>query len=198
MTFVEKTEWAWDTSHLADPTAVVIGVNVLTARADPQSGSSGVCQSAIGCQPVRHDRSGLDEQQAERSLHFVAFEPAPCWRPTAASWVLDARRRAGRAGLLAHADASAANRLERSRSAGTGLALVRPIPQTRTHSNPGQGHSDRRCRTFARLEAEDRGLSHLFRVLVDFDISLGRDDEGLADYVRFLGSLVANEQLAAF
>jgi len=185
-----------DTSHLADPT-LLYGVNVLTARAD------------------RNQAPVVYANQPSVANLFGTIDPA---------WMSSGRAvtsfRGIRTGALLEADGGflvldAADVLAEPgswrmlmRALRTGLSEVVPPelgwPSSAQSLKPEPIPIQVRviltgdAETFARLEAEDRDFSHLFRVLVDFDISLGRDDEGLADYVRFLGSLVANEQLRHF
>ncbi len=182
-----------DTSHLAEPT-LLYGVNVLTARPDRQNA------------PVVY------ASQPSVANLFGTIDPA---------WMSSGRAvtsfRGIRTGALLEADGGflvldAADVLDEPgcwrmlmRALRTGLSEVvppelgwpysaqslkpEPIPvQLRVLLTGDQA-------TFDRLAAEDRDFEHLFRVLVDFDHSLARDQEGIDGYVRFMAGLVERESL---
>jgi len=182
-----------DTSHLAEPT-LLYGVNVLTARPDRQNA------------PVVY------ASQPSVANLFGTIDPA---------WMSSGRAvtsfRGIRTGALLEADGGflvldAADVLGEPgcwrmlmRALRTGLSEVvppelgwpysaqslkpEPIPvQLRVLLTGDQA-------TFDRLAAEDRDFEHLFRILVDFDHSLARDQEGIDAYVRFMAGLVERESL---
>jgi predicted ATP-dependent protease len=185
-----------DTSHLADPT-LLYGVNVLTSRADRQHA------------PIVH------VSQPSVASMFGTIDPA---------WMSSGRAitsfRGIRTGALLEADGGflvldAADVLAEPgswrmlmRALRTGLAEVVPPelgwPYSAQSLKPEPipikvrviliGDAD----THARLMREDRDFRHLFKVLVDFDHTIARDDEGCNSYLRFLAGLVERDRLLHF
>jgi len=185
-----------DTSHLAEPTQLY-GVNVLTSRSD------------------RNQAPVVFAHQPSVSNLFGAIDPG---------WMSSGRAvtsfRGIRTGAMLEADGGflvldAADTVAEPgcwrmlmRTLRTGLAEVVPPelgwPYSAQSLKPEPIPIKVRviltgdAATFARLNREDRDFPHLFKVLVDFDDTLARDQEGIKGYTRFLARLVEEDDLAHF
>ena len=185
-----------DTSHLADPT-ILYGVIVLTARHDRQNAPI-VCanQPSVANLFGTIDPAWLSGGRAVSS--FRGIRTGAILEADGGFLVLDA------ADLLA----------ERGcwrmlmRTLRTGLSEVVPPemgwPSSAQSLKPEPIPIDVRVvligdqKTFRELTQNDRDFAELFQILVEFDHSLPRNQEGQDQYVRYLGGLVRHEELPHF
>ncbi|MEN1728378.1 MAG: AAA family ATPase [Pseudomonadota bacterium] len=185
-----------DTSHLADPT-LLYGVNVLTARPDRQSAPTVFAnQPSIANLFGTIDPAWLSGGRAVSS--FRGIRTGALLEADGGFLVLDA------ADVLA--ERGCWRLLMRALRTGLSEVIAPDLgwPYSAQSLKPEPIPIDVRVvligndETFKALSREDREFSELFQMLVDFDRSLPRDQDGLDYYVRFLGSLVRHEELPHF